>query len=97
MKIKEKIIKCKEWVKEHKGAIVGSSLGLLATVGLVAVAKKNKKDDDVYPYGDGTEPDYGRDCTMRFIVDETQEVLGEVKCTELYAKEEIEMFNEFNK
>ena len=44
-----------------------------------------------------SEIDYGRDCTMKFVVNDTQEVLGEVPCTELYAKEEIEIYNDFNK
>ena len=94
MEIKEKFTKCKNWVKEHKGIIIKTGLAItVASIGAVVLGKSvSKNSNDVYEIPDNT--DYGRDCTMKFVVNETQEVLGEVPCTELYAKEEIDMYEE---
>lgn len=92
MNIKSKIKKVGSWIKEHKTIVVGTVLGTtLGVIGSkVLLNKKNNKLEE----GSNEDYDYGRDCTMKFVVDETQEVLGEVPCTELFAKEEIEMFND---
>lgn len=90
MNFKEKFTKCKEWIKEHKGIVIGAGVtAILGCIG-VAISRQPKKVDQLSE----KETDYGRDCTMRFIVDETQEVLGEIPCTELYAKENIESYEE---
>ena len=90
MNIKETFEKCKNWVKEHKKVIIGAGLATAAGIGAVALGKKvANKTNEVEMLPEDTT-DYGRDCTMRFIVDETQEVLGEVPCTELFAKETID-------
>ena len=92
MNIKETFAKCKNWVKEHKKVVIGTGLAVAAGIGAVVLGKKvSSKSNEVLELPD--DIDYGRDCTMRFVVNETQEVLGEVPCTELYAKEEIQDYN----
>lgn len=93
MKIKEKFTKCKDWIKEHKKQILIGGLSAVAVCGGAALLSKSRKENE--EVDELPEPDYGRDCTMKFVVDETQEVLGEVPCTELYAKEELEAYEEF--
>lgn len=44
MNIKEKLTKCKNWVKEHKKVIIGAGLAAVATgIGVTAIAKKRVK------------------------------------------------------
>lgn len=91
-KIKELYNKTKNWVSEHKKIVIGSIIGVTAAGIGIALSNKKKNDNEEYL----EEPDYGRDCVMRFVVnDDSQEVLGEVPCTELYAKENIEDYEAF--
>ena len=94
MNLKEKFTKCKNWVKEHKKVVIGPGVAIVAA-GIGAVVLGKKRDDNSAEILSLDETDYGRNCTMKFVVDETQEVLGEVPCTELYAKESIDMQKEF--
>ena len=92
-KIKELYNKTKQWIKDHKKIIIGGVVGTTA-IALGAKALMNSDKPEENNEYDMNNIDYGRDCIMKFIVnDDTQEVLGEVPCTELYAKEEIDIFN----
>lgn len=93
-KIKELYNKTKQWIKNHKKIIIGGVVGTAAiALGAKVLKKSNKSEENNNEY-DSDNIDYGRDCIMKFVVnDDTQEVLGEVPCTELYAKEEIDIFN----
>lgn len=94
-KIKELYNKSKKWVLEHKKIVIGSICGV-AAVGLgAALVNKNKDNNNNEDYIEDTT-DYGRDCIMKFVVnDDSQEVLGEVPCTELYAREELDTYNSY--
>lgn len=96
MKIKEKFIKCKEWVKEHKKEVLTIGISTVVVGIGAAILGKSKKETKIEELSE-PETDFGRNCTMKFVVDETQEVLGEIPCTELYAKENLEDYEEFKK
>lgn len=90
-KVKNIATKTKTWVKEHKKVIIGALVGTAVTAAGIAVAKK--KHDNEY-YEDDCDFEPGRDCKMRFIVDDdSNEVLGEVPCTESYAKDMIDIYS----
>lgn len=90
MDIRTNFIKCKNWVKDHKREVIGGLAIAAAGIGAVMIGKSiSKRSNDEVQLLDTT--DYGRDCTMKFIVNDTQEVLGEVPCTELFVKETLEM------
>lgn len=98
-KFKEKI---RNFYEKHKKGIVtgGVIIGLLPVAGFLGLStygiladKKNKQEQS-----DEEEEDYGRDCLMQFVTDDDKhEVLGEVPCTELYARESIDEYKEFVK
>jgi len=91
-KIKELYNKAKNWISEHKKIVIGSIIGVTAAGVGIALSNKKKKDNEECL----EEPDYGRDCVMKFIVnDDSQEVLGEVPCTELYAREELDIYDNY--
>lgn len=90
-KVKNAVNKSVNWIKEHKAKIIAGATGVgLTVLGVKAIKSiKSNNSDDLYL----DEPvDYGRNCVMKFIVDdESHEVLGEVPCTESYAKDLLEI------
>ena len=89
-KVKNIATKTKTWVKEHKKVVIGALIGTAVTAAGIAVAKKKKNDE----YYENDEFDPGRDCLMKFVVDDdSNEVLGEVPCTESYAKDMIDIYS----
>lgn len=91
-KIKNITTKTKTWLKEHKKVVIGALVGTAITATGIAVAKKVKNNncecDEDYEF------DPGRDCLMKFVVDDgSNEVLGEVPCTESYAKDMIDIYS----
>jgi hypothetical protein len=99
MDIKEKFNNLKKWVKDHKKVVAVSGVTIaLAGIGGVMASKNAKQKDEVKKLQElADHTDYGRDCTMQFIVNETGEVLGEIPCTELYANENIEDYEYYKK
>lgn len=106
MSFKEKLSngykKASEWYNEH--FILGTILsavgsGAIMGLGCVIASKASKAKPEDNSEETRAQPeleekwDPGRDCTMKFIVDETGECLGEIPCTEYYAMEEIDAFN----
>ena len=91
-KIKQYWNKGKAFCKKHYKGILITAIGLVgATIGITAVKKRN--NDDYYECTNNFDP--GRDCKMIFEVDdESKEFLGEVPCTESYAKDMIECFSD---
>ena len=97
MKIKEKFQSAKNWVKEHafETKLV---VGTIATAAGAFVAYKAIKSEPTIAIADSTnavqneEPfDYGRDLTCKFFDDETGEVLGELKCTESFMNDMLDV------
>ena len=91
-KFKKIYISGKNWCKKNKKKIIGIAIfvgGIF--VGAKIKAKKNNSNYEIENY----DFDEGRDCRMTFMVDDdTNEVLGEVPCTEAYAKDMIECFGD---
>ena len=78
------------WNKHKKGIII--TLATVAGVFTGVIIKKKKDNDDYYEEINDFDP--GRDCKMIFEVDdESKEILGEVPCTESYAKDMIEIYS----
>ena len=92
-KLKNAVDKSVNWVKKHKAKIITGIAGTGLIVLGVKTAKSisNKKPEAL----DYQSEDYGRDCIMKFYVDDnSQEVLGEVPCTEDYAKTMSEIMDD---
>lgn len=92
-KIKQYWNKGKVFCKKHFNfkVILITVVGIIGTVIGIAAVKK-RKNDECYEYTDDFDP--GRDCKMIFEVDdESKEILGEVPCTESYAKDMIEIYS----
>lgn len=85
MKNKEQ---CKQWIKEHKKHIlvVGLATGGAIIIGII---KHSASDDNPeIKYENFEELDFGRDCIMKFFVEEAGEQVGkDVRCTESFAQE----------
>lgn len=85
-----------DFLRDHKKQIIGGVVAVAGGAVAIAVGKKafdSKEAEDPYEEPE-IEHDFGRDCTMKFIVDETGEELGSVKCTEEYANDMIDIANE---
>lgn len=100
-KIKEKI---SNFYQNHKkgfttGCIIVGTLPLAALLGVSTYGiVKDKKQKKLSESCNEDDTDYGRDCLMQFVTDdEDHEVLGAVPCTELFAKESIEDYDNFLK
>ena len=98
-KIKNLYNKTVNWVKEHKKIVIGGAIGLCATALTIGSLKNKNKDQNNNISIDTNNSidnlDYGRDCIMKFVVDDdSQELLGEIPCTESYAKEELEAYKD---
>lgn len=107
----EKKNKAKEFLSRNKWKIAGGAAAIVLTV-IVGkkVVKANSHKDVTDIIGFPTEEvsviakankedipfDYGRDCVMKFFVEDTGEFLGEAFCTESYAKDMIDSFNELS-
>lgn len=90
-KIKRISEKSKEFCKKHKKGIIFTLIGVIVSIFTGAIIKK-RNDDECYECTDDFDP--GRDCKMIFEVDdESKEVLGEIPCTESYAKDMIEVYS----
>ncbi len=88
--------KTKEFIKKHKKAIaIGSIASIAGLFTVKSVKKYNEKKAIEVDYETEYEPiNDGRNCVMQFITDdEDHEVLGEVPCTETYARESIDDYN----
>lgn len=94
MKIKEKAVKVKNWVVEHKKLVIGGAIGAVCA-GLV-IKRIGSASTTATNYAcEQGETDFGRDMLMQFVYQDTGELMeGVVPCTELYAKECIEMMEE---
>lgn len=89
--------------KHEKACKVGGAL--LVCAGMFVLGKHvASSDNTALPAGDSgetkalaeSEPiDFGRDCTMTFFVDEDGTELGKVPCSEVYAQEMIDSYNDF--
>lgn len=103
MSFKEKINngykKVSEWYNEHPilGTIIGTvGSGAIVGIGCGIARKRNNNTDKIQEKLDPKLTENwtpGRNCTAKFFVDETGECLGEYKCCESYALEEIDIFN----
>ena len=92
----EKKNKVKEFLVKNKWKIVGGTAAVVLTV---IIGKKIVKKKDAVPFIEGTEMtiakvnendipvDSGRDCVMKFFVEETGEFLGEDYCTETFVND----------
>lgn len=93
MKIKEKAVKVKKWVSEHKGLIIGGTVAVISAGLCVkrinSVSAEGKKIMEAFE----NEPtDFGRNMLMQFVYEDSGELMeGAVPCTELYAKEMLEL------
>jgi len=91
-KVKDIVTKGKTWLKNHKKGVIITLGGIAAGLTGVAIAKKVKNNNEC-DYED-YDFDPGRDCIMKFVVDDdSNEVLGEVPCTESYAKDMIDIYS----
>ena len=83
------------FLKRHKGKVIGF---ILFIIGLFIGSKvEEKRNRDSYVEIDEIDYDPGRDCKMTFMVDDdTKEVLGEVPCSESYAKDMLDYFSKTN-
>lgn len=91
-KVKDIVTKGKTWLKNHKKGVIITLGSIAAGLTGIAIAKKvkNNNECDCEDY----DFDPGRDCIMKFVVDDdSNEVLGEVPCTESYAKDMIDIYS----
>lgn len=92
MSVKGKGKQIWKWVKDHKGVILTGLLiaGGAAVASYAAGELKMSKPEYPAQLPEADETDYGRDAVMEFRIEETGEKLGEVRCTESYARDMIE-------
>lgn len=85
----------KLWIKEHEKIILAAGLATGGAI-IIGMIKRSLADDNPkIEYINFEEPDFGRNCIMKFFVEETGEQVGkDVRCTESFAQEFSEFFYE---
>ena len=91
MNIKEKIEQSKIWAEEHKTELIygACTVGGVIVLGLIGVNRHKHGAPAIESVSEETVEkvtDLGRDCIMKFFVEETGEQIGkDILCTESFA------------